>query len=257
FALHLALPISRPFADPELLRRLVVADLQEIPWRRLVPAAVAASALELALAAAPSAAPASVPRGPVVLLLDASGSMLVDDVGARRLDAQRAFAEALVDELGDVPVGIVAFSGRAFSLTPPTRDGGAIRMYLASIDPTIVTQSGSAVGAAIRQGIALLGGGGDGEGGTLVLVGDGDETEDREGALAAARLVGRGGLRLHSVAVGTRSGGPVPALDLSTGAVQGLLRNESGEIVLSQLQDGFLRELSDLGGGIQVETTDP
>src|SRR5690606_33596656 len=44
--------VGRSVAGPELLRRLVGAGLQEIPWRRLGPAAVAACALALARVAA-------------------------------------------------------------------------------------------------------------------------------------------------------------------------------------------------------------
>src|SRR5690606_19277247 len=140
-------------------------------------------------------------RGPVVLLLDASSSMLADDADGRRIDAEREFARHLVEALPDVPIGIVAFAGRAFSLTPPTRDRGSVEMYLATLDPTIVTRSGSALGAAIRQGIGLLGGSDRPSGGTIVLIGDGDETDDPEAGLEAAALARRSGVVVHTVGV--------------------------------------------------------
>jgi Ca-activated chloride channel homolog len=237
--------VARAIADPDLLRDLLGTDLQRVPWSRIVPALVAALALAIALLDPAIGSQPPVRRGPVVLLMDASGSMLVEDVGLRRIDLQRELAGELMQELGNVPIGLVAFSGRAFSLTPPTRDAGALRMYLASLDPNIVTQSGSAVGAAIRQGIALLGEGG----GTIVLLGDGDETEDREAALQAAQLAARSDVTLHTVAIGTRAGGPVPALDLATGAVQGFLRADQGDLILSRVDEDFLRTLSRRTGG--------
>ncbi|MQA89243.1 MAG: VWA domain-containing protein [Gemmatimonas sp.] len=248
--------VARAVADPDLLRDLVGSDLQAFPWRRAVPAFAAAVAIAGALLDPTLGTGAPARGGPVVLLLDVSGSMLVDDVGPRRLDLQRALADDLIDRTGSVPIGIVAFSGRAFTLAPPTRDAGALKMYVASLDPTIVTQSGSALGAAIRQGVALLGGNGAGGGGTLVLFGDGDETEDPDAAVAAARLAAGSGVTLHTVGVGTSAGGAVPALDLSTGNIEGYLRDAGGELIVSQVDDGLLRRLSRQTGGIHVSAAD-
>ncbi|MEX2584671.1 MAG: VWA domain-containing protein [Gemmatimonadota bacterium] len=244
--------VARALGDADLIRRLLPVDLAALPWRRLGWLGFAAATLTLAML--DPALTRSVPLrgGPVVLLLDASGSMLVEDVGAARLDVQREVATDLVARLPDVPIGVVAFSGRAYSLTPPTRDAGAIRMYLSAVDPTIVSQTGSALGAAIRQGIGLLQAEEGAAPGSIVLIGDGDETEDREAALAAAELARRSGLRLHAAAVGTTSGGPVPALDLTTGTVQGFLRDPSGELVLSRVDEDLLRTITRRGGGIYV-----
>src|SRR5690606_35960234 len=123
--------------DREIVRGLLGIDLFAIPWTRLALVAGAATALAVALADPSLASGRRAARGPVVLLLDASSSMLVDDAGSRRIDAERALARDVVAALPDVPIGIVAFAGRAFSLTPPTRDRGAIEMYLSTLDPTI------------------------------------------------------------------------------------------------------------------------
>jgi hypothetical protein len=148
--------VARALGDPGVIRQLLGEDIGAIPWRRIVPIGLAAGLLALALLDPALAARRSGGSGPVVLLLDASGSMLVGDVGGTRIELQRAVAQAFVRAIPDLPVGIVAFAGRAFSLTPPTRDRTSVEMYLATLDPTIVTQTGSALGAAIRQGVSLL-----------------------------------------------------------------------------------------------------
>lgn len=246
---------ARAIGDRDLLLQLLGTDLSATPWARVAAVGLATAALAIALLDPSLATAPPLPRGPVVLLLDASGSMLVEDVEPRRLEVQRDFARALATRLPDAPVGIVAFSGRAFTLTPPTRDGGSIEMYLATLDPTIVTQTGSALGAAIRQGVGLLVAG-EGPGGTIVLLGDGDETEDRAAAEEAATLAGRRGVRLHTVAVGTAQGGPVPALDLARGVLEGYLRDAAGELLISGTDDAFLADLARRTGGIHVNASE-
>lgn len=206
--------------------------------------ALAAALLDPGLAATPAAG-----RGPVVLLLDVSGSMLASEDGTSRIETERALAGALLESIPDVPVGIVAFSGSAFSLTPPTRDRQALTMYLESLDPTIVTQSGSGLGAALRQGVGLLGGGNGSGGGSLVLVSDGDDTESRDEALAAAELARSEGIVVHVLGIGSEVGAPVPALDLATGVASGFLRDSTGEVLVSRLNADLLAEIASRGGG--------
>jgi len=240
---------ARALGDAPILLALLGSDLQAIPWRRLSLVAAAALALALALAD-PRLLGAAPPRGgSVVFLLDLSGSMLVHDTGGPRLELQRTVARELIERLPGEPVGIVAFSGRAFTLTPPTRDRGSLEMYLSALDPNIVTQSGSALGAAIRQGMGLLGGGAADSRGTLVLFSDGDETEDGDAALEAAGLARRAGATVHVVGVGTPEGGAVPALDLSTGQASGLLRDAGGDPVTSALDEALLQSIADRAGG--------
>jgi Ca-activated chloride channel homolog len=249
--------VARALGDSILIRHLLGTDLAALPWSRLVPVVLGAIALGGALLDPSLAATRSTVNGPVILLLDASGSMLVDDVGRPRLEAQRGVARALVSALPDLPVGIVAFAGRAFSLTPPTRDRGSLDMYLAALDPTMVTQSGSALGAAIRQGLGLLSASGTIAGGTIVLMGDGDETEDSEAALDAAELARRAGVTIHTVGIGSVEGAGVPALNMSTGVSEGYLQDLGGSTLVSRLNEDFLRSISRAGGGTYVLASQP
>jgi Ca-activated chloride channel family protein len=250
--------VAEALGDSGIMRHLLGLDLAAIPWKRLIPIGLATIAIALAMTDPALEARPSVSRGPLVLILDASGSMLVDDVGPRRLDLQREIAEQLVAALPDVPIGIVAFAGRAFSLTPPTRDRGSVDMYLETLDPTIVTQTGSALGAAIRQGISLLAASDDAAGGTIVLFGDGDETENVDAAREAAQLARRNAVTIHVVGLGTREGGPVPSLDLTTGVTDGFLENPDRSVRISQLDDDLLSDIaSDSRGGRYLSGSDP
>ncbi|MDR0788439.1 MAG: VWA domain-containing protein [Gemmatimonadota bacterium] len=241
--------VARLIGDRELTRALTGLDLGTDPWLRLALVALAGLAIGGALLDPAVTGRRSASQGSVVLLMDASGSMLADDAGGRRLDAARTLAHLLVQALPDTPVGVVAFAGRAFSLTPPTRDAGALRMYLDAVDPTVVIQTGSASSLALRQGLGLLSTSGNAAGGTLILLGDGDETDNRDEAFDAASLARRAGVAVHTVGVGGSRDVPVPAFDPATGEIRGFLTGDDGQPLTTRRSDAFLRGLARRGGG--------
>ena len=53
-------------------------------------------------------------------------------------------------------VGLLAFAGRSYVLTPITVDGGALDLFLDNLDPSIVGQAGSSLASTITQGTSLL-----------------------------------------------------------------------------------------------------
>jgi Ca-activated chloride channel homolog len=174
--------------------------------------------------------------------------MLVRDAEPSRLAWARTTALALVRELGDVPVGIVVFAGRAYALSPPTRDAGAVGLYLDALDPQMITQTGSALSGALRQGVGLLLAG-EAEGGVMVLISDGNTADDPAELEAAVDLARRGQVPVIAVGVGTARGGPVPDLDPVTGERLGYKREADGQVVESHLAEEVLEAIAAGTGG--------
>lgn len=247
--------VAAALGDAEVIRQLLGYDLGRAPRSQLLLILAAAALLVSALVDPAFQRASESDAGPLVLLLDASGSMLAQDAPPNRLEVQRRLARELVEHAESRPIGLVAFAGRAFTLTPPTRDGVALEMFLSTLDPTIVTQSGSALEAATRQGIALLTDRA-GEGGTVVLFTDGGATDDREAALAAAELAARNRIELIVVGIGTDAGAPVPAFDPATGSASGHLKEPGGELLISRREDEFLRSLARQGRGRYLPAED-
>jgi Ca-activated chloride channel homolog len=229
--------VARAIGDRDLVRRIVGVDLARTPWARALAAPL------------PGAAePAGAGPAGIVLVLDASVSMLAADAEPDRMEVMRRAARAVADGAEGTPVGIIAFAGRAYVLSPPTTDRTAIDLYLTALDPGMVVQSGSEVAGAIRQGIALLAGGG-GRGGEIVLLSDGDASDEAEEIRAAATLAGRAGVRVHVGGTGRPGGAPVPAADLATGQREGVMRDPAGEVIVSRLGEDLLREVASRAGG--------
>lgn len=234
--------------------RLLGSDLRRFPRRRAVLVVGGAAALGLA-AAGPWWGEEEGARGrglELVMVLDASNSMLVEDVSPNRLEVQRTAAYRMMEELRTDRVGVVVFAGRAFVLSPLTEDVGVIRLYLDTVEPQIVTQTGSSLSLALRQGANLLLGGTGGGDRVLVVLSDGEALEERAGVLDEARRAAEGGIVLHTLTIGTEMGGRVPDVDPATGERRGYKREPTGEEAVSRADPALMRRIAAEGGGVAV-----
>ncbi|HSH46846.1 MAG TPA: VWA domain-containing protein [Longimicrobiales bacterium] len=234
-----------------LLARLGAGDMRRFPLGRF--ALVGLSALLLGFAAAgPQWGTVRVEEetaaADVVLALDVSRSMLARDVAPNRLERERVLARRILRELGGDRVGLVAFAGRAYILSPMTVDHGALQLYLDALDPDIVSQGGSSLASAVRQATDLARGPEDSGRGAVVLVSDGEALEEEEDVLDAARRAANVGITIHTVGVGTSDGAPVPGRP----GVGEYTRGPDGEVVISRLNEGLLRRVAGETGGRHV-----
>ncbi|MFO1327159.1 MAG: VWA domain-containing protein [Rubrivivax sp.] len=126
------------------------------PWRRHVPPAllfVALALLLLALARPTASVTLPWSRSTILLAIDVSRSMRVDDVKPTRMVAAQEAARAFLRELPPhIEVGIVTFAGTALVAQQATLDRPAL---LGAID-AIQMQFGTAIGSAIVVCLAEL-----------------------------------------------------------------------------------------------------
>lgn len=242
-----------------MTRRLLGEDLGRAPRLRYLALLLAAGALGAAAADPRWGTVDDEARaaGTVVLVLDASNSMLVRDTPPSRLERLRRLASELVEALNAQRVGVVVFAGRAYVLSPPTPDAGALRLYLDALDPQVVAQTGSSLAAALRQGIGLAASASGQVAGTLVLVSDGDALEPEAAVLAEAARARAAGVGVLAVGVGSAAGGPVPDLDPGTGRLRGYKREPTGELAVSRLNEPLLRALAERAGGTYLHAAEP
>ena len=196
-------------------------------WRRRIPVYLFLAGL-IALAAGVTRPQASVavPSNDTTILLaiDVSGSMCNTDIAPNRLavavDAARGFVEA---QEGDTRIGLVAFSGIAGLLVPPTTDK---RPLIEAIDG-LKTARGTAIGQAILTSIdaiaeinpevaatgAELGAAPDGtptdyQPDTIVVLTDGSNTTGVDPATAAQQAAARK-VRVYTIGFGTTTPAPM------------------------------------------------
>ncbi|HET6531470.1 MAG TPA: VWA domain-containing protein [Actinoplanes sp.] len=196
-------------------------------WRRRIPVYLfLAGLLALAAALARPQASMAVPSNTtsILLAIDVSGSMCTTDVAPNRLAVATEAARAFIREQNDgTRIGLVAFSGIAGLLVPPTTER---KPLLDAID-TLKTARGTAIGQAILTSIdaiaegnpdvaatgvdlgdAVPGTAGDYEPDTIVVLTDGSNTTGVEPAVAAEQAAARR-LRVFTIGFGTTEPAPM------------------------------------------------
>lgn len=184
----------------------------------------------------------------VMFAVDTSQSMLARDVRPDRLSTVKEICSALIARMQGDRVGIVAFAGDAFLYCPLTIDYGAAQMFLEAMDTQVIGDPGTALADAInvaRDGFEAA----EHKYHHLVILTDGEDHQG--GAVDAAKQAAKDGLTVHVVGVGGTEGEPIPVL-APDGSVTGHKRDESGDVVVTRLDEDTLRKVAEAGGGIYV-----
>lgn len=188
----------------------------------------------------------------VFLVLDTSFSMDATDVSPSRMERARYIASTLVDRLRGNRIGLIVFSGSAFVQCPLTLDYGAAKIFLDTVATGVVPEPGTnllkALEAASRGFVAR-----DSKFRVVVLLTDGEETEGS--VLRIAEKAREEGMVIHSIGVGTPRGEPIPMRD-DKGAVTDYIRDESGQPVLSRLDEAKLSRVAMETGGKYFRVSD-
>jgi Ca-activated chloride channel homolog len=126
------------------------------PLRRHIPFALFLLAIaSLVVAVGRPVSIVSVPAGQVTIILaiDVSRSMCSTDVAPNRLEAAKAAAESFIQRQNSrTQIGIVAFSGFAELVQPPTNDQEVLLDVVASL----ITGRRTAIGSAILKSIDAI-----------------------------------------------------------------------------------------------------
>lgn len=192
----------------------------------------------------------------MVIAMDASLSMLATDVKPNRLELAKQEVRRLRALGATARVGLIAFAGRSYILTPMTVDEGAVDLFLDNLDPSIVGQAGSSLARAIRQGTDLLAATESGSGRALVVISDGEAFEPVADVVEAAQRAKEAGVALVTVGIGTTQGSTIPITNDS--GKRTLKTDENGAVVVTHYTPELLKAAAEAAGGtfIPAEQTD-
>ncbi len=178
----------------------------------------------------------------IMLLVDVSPSMLVEDIKPNRLErARREVLDFLNVVQGD-RIGLVAFSGLAFVQCPLTLDYGSIQMFLDELKPDLIPVAGTDLGAAIETGISSF----DLKAATdkvILLITDGEDNEGR--GFTAAEKAKEKGVKIFVFGMGDTSGGPIPEID----GGGGFRKDQNGSVIMSKMDEDSLKNIASITGG--------
>lgn len=181
----------------------------------------------------------------VMIALDISQSMLADDIKPTRLARAKLEIADLMERLDGDEVGLVLFSGASFIQVPLTSDYFTALNYLDSVGPAIISRPGTVIGDAIQTAVSGFDPNLNSQK-VLILMTDG---EDREtDPLAAAQEAADDDVLIYTIGFGTPEGVPIPETN-PYGEVTGYKTDQSGQVVLSQLDEQTLKAIAQTGNG--------
>jgi len=187
----------------------------------------------------------------LVLAIDISRSMLAEDAKPSRLGRALREARRLVQDLDGDRLGLSAFAGTSYILSPLSVDGSALTLYLDALDPDVASEGGTSLGPALSQGIDLLHASPEIADRVLVVFTDGEAHDSLEQSLQQARRLTALGIHLILVAEGGREPAKIPVRD-DRGAFVSWQQDQSGTTVQTSRQDDVLGAVADAAQGTIV-----
>ena len=180
----------------------------------------------------------------VMIALDISNSMLAQDVQPSRLEKAKRLVAQLVDKMENDKVGMIVFAGDAFTQLPITSDYISAKMFLESINPSLISKQGTAIGAAINLATRSFTPQ-EGVGRAVIVITDGENHEG--GAVEAAKAAAEKGIQVSVLGVGMPDGAPIPVEGTND-----FRRDRDGNVVVTRLNEQMCQEIAQAVDGIYV-----
>lgn len=179
-----------------------------------------------------------------IIAMDISNSMLAEDVVPSRLDRSKMMVENLVDHFSNDKIGLIVFAGDAFVQLPITSDYVSAKMFLSSIDPSMMATQGTDIARAIEMATHSFTQE-EGIGKAIIVITDGENHEG--GAVEAAEAAKDLGMRVYVLGVGSANGAPIPIT--GTGDY---MKDRTGNTVMSALNEEMCKQVAQAGGGAYI-----
>lgn len=180
----------------------------------------------------------------IMLAMDISQSMQIEDFQPNRLEAAKKVALDFISGRLQDRIGLVVFSGDAFSLAPLTTDYELLRAYVKDINFEMIENRGTAIGSALavvtnrmRETEA--------KSKVCILLSDGDNTAGNIDPITAAELASAYGIKIYTIVVGRE--GLVPYGKDFFGRPN---------MIENTVDESTMRKIADIGGGEFFRATD-
>lgn len=180
----------------------------------------------------------------IMVCLDVSNSMLAEDISPSRLEKAKQMLSRMTDGFSNDKVGLIVFAGDAFTQLPITSDYISAKMFLSSINPSMVSSQGTAIGAAINLAMRSFTPN-EASSKTVLLITDG---ENHEGdAIKAAQSAAGKNVKINVIGIGSPQGAPIPV-----GGANNFMKDAEGNVVVTHLNEQMCQEIAAAGQGIYV-----
>jgi Ca-activated chloride channel family protein len=173
----------------------------------------------------------------IIFALDISESMLLEDFSPNRLESAKKIIHEFIKSRTEDRMGIVVFSGAAYTLVPLSTDEQLLLQSLDRIDPSVLDTGATAIGNAIAVSINRLNESSSGSK-VLILLTDGENTSGNIGPETAAQLAYAYNIKIFTVGIGQE--GSIP---------YGKDANGKTMYVSSSLNENLLQKIAQISKG--------
>lgn len=173
----------------------------------------------------------------IMLVMDISESMKIEDFQPNRLEAAKEVALEFIQGRFQDRIGMVIFSGEAYSLAPLTTDYELLYEYIRQIDFSMIQAGGTAIGSALAVATNRMRES-DANSKVLILLSDGENNAGNIDPITAAKLAHAYDIKMYSIAVGKE--GRVPY-------GRDIFGNTN--YIENELDETTLRQIADIGNG--------
>lgn len=144
----------------------------------------------------------------IIMALDVSGSMRARDLKPDRLEAAKDVAKDFIDGRKNDRIGLVIFSGEAFTQCPLTTDHTVLKNLFKPIKSGMI-EDGTAIGDGlatainrIKESKAISR--------VIILLTDGVQNSGSIDPISAAQIAKTYGIRIYTIGVGSKGTAPMP-----------------------------------------------
>jgi Ca-activated chloride channel family protein len=187
----------------------------------------------------------------IILTLDVSGSMEAMDFKlagkpVNRLVAVKDVVEKFIAQRPNDRLGMVAFAGRPYLVSPLTLDHDWLSLRLRDVNMGQV-EDGTAIGSAIASSVGHLKNS-DAKSRIMILLTDGVNNAGAVNPVTAGEAAKALGIKIYAIGAGTRGEAPVPVTDHF-----GRTHYQSMKV---EIDEDMLKEVANATGGQYYRATD-
>lgn len=180
----------------------------------------------------------------IMLAIDISHSMQIEDFSPNRLEAAKEVARNFIKGRIQDRIGLVVFSGDAFSLAPLTTDYALLNSYLNELNFDMIESRGTAIGSALAVVTNRMRES-DSKSKVCILLSDGENTAGNIDPITAAELAAAYNIKMYTIVVGKE--GLVPFQKDLFGRPN---------MVENTVDETTMRKIADIGSGEFFRVTD-
>lgn len=149
----------------------------------------------------------------IMLSMDVSTSMLAQDLKPNRIEAAKNVAAEFISDRESDNIGLTIFAGEAFTQCPMTTDHQSLLNMLMDVRTDLaergLIQDGTAIGMGLANAVARLKDSKT-KSKVVILLTDGSNNMGDISPLTAAQIAKSYGIRVYTIAIGSKSLAPYP-----------------------------------------------